>query len=84
MSHSAGDAVTSRASSFRRPTIKPEHVPYRIADQRIRIGGVVYGIAAELHDPTGALWSLLEAMDGTRDVEQIAGVGLRRASGLFW
>src|SRR5574342_615953 len=63
--------MTDQAVSVQRPMIKPEHVPYRIANQRIRIGGVVYGIAAELRDPTGALWSLLEAMDGTHSIDQV-------------
>jgi molybdopterin/thiamine biosynthesis adenylyltransferase len=54
-----------------RPRIKPEHLPYRISDSRIRIGGSVYGIAAEIKDPTGAIWALLESLDGSRSVEAI-------------
>jgi molybdopterin-synthase adenylyltransferase len=54
-----------------RPAVKPEHAPYRIADGRIRLGGVVFGIAAEVVDPTGAMWTLLQSMDGTRTVDQI-------------
>lgn len=60
------------------PMVKPEHVPYRIAGGRVRIGGVVFGIAAEVSDPTGALWSALQAMDGTRTVGDVVGV-VRRA-----
>jgi molybdopterin/thiamine biosynthesis adenylyltransferase len=54
-----------------RPRIKPEHVPYRIPGNRIRIGGTVYGIAAEINDPTGSVWTLLESLDGSRSPEQI-------------
>jgi molybdopterin/thiamine biosynthesis adenylyltransferase len=58
-------------TSMERPRIKPEHAPYRIADGRIRLGGVSYGIAAEVKDPTGSVWTLLESMDGTRSVADI-------------
>jgi molybdopterin/thiamine biosynthesis adenylyltransferase len=54
-----------------RPRIKPEHAPYRIAGGRIRIGGVTFGIAAEVDDPAGSLWTLLLSMDGTRSTEEI-------------
>jgi molybdopterin-synthase adenylyltransferase len=54
-----------------RPRVKPEHAPYRIADGKIRIGGVSYGIAAELADPDGWVWTMLMAMDGTRDLPGI-------------
>jgi hypothetical protein len=34
-----------------RPKVKPEHAPYRIAGgKKIRIGGVSYGLAAEIAD----------------------------------
>jgi len=56
---------------MRRPRVKPEHAPYRISDGRIRIGGVSYGIAAEVKDPIGSVWTLLESMDGTCDVKEI-------------
>ncbi|MFY1576213.1 HesA/MoeB/ThiF family protein [Verrucosispora sp. WMMD703] len=56
---------------MRRPRVKPEHAPYRIADGRIRIGGPTYGIAAEVADPSGAIWCLLESMDGSRSVAEI-------------
>jgi molybdopterin/thiamine biosynthesis adenylyltransferase len=51
---------------MRRPRLKAEHAPYRIAGHRIRIGGVSYGIAAEIEDPAGWIWILLESLDGTR------------------
>lgn len=57
--------------TMRRPRIKPEHAPYRIGRDRIRIGGMSLGIAAEVEDPTGAVWTLLESMDGSRGVDEI-------------
>ncbi|MFG1923141.1 HesA/MoeB/ThiF family protein [Cryptosporangium sp. NPDC048952] len=56
---------------MQRPRIKPEHAPNRISDSRIRLGGHTYGVAAEVDDPSGAVWTLLESMDGNRDIEQI-------------
>lgn len=55
-----------------RPRLKAEHAPYRIGGNRIRIGGVSYGIAAELNDQAGWVWTLLQSMDGTRSPEEIA------------
>ncbi|MEU3627505.1 dinucleotide-utilizing protein [Amycolatopsis coloradensis] len=55
-----------------RPRIKNEHRPVRFGDGWIRIGGKVFGIAAELRDPDGAVWALLEGLDGTRTVDQVA------------
>ncbi len=52
------------AVSMRRPRLKAEHAPYRISGNRIRIGGVSYGIAAEIEDPAGWVWTLLESLDG--------------------
>jgi molybdopterin/thiamine biosynthesis adenylyltransferase len=54
-----------------RPQVKPEHLPSRIAGGRIRIGGASYGIAAEIDDPSGSVWTLLESMDGTRSAEEV-------------
>ena len=54
-----------------RPRVKPEHAPYRVAGGKIRIGGVSYGLAAELADPDGWVWTMLMAMDGTRDLPGI-------------
>lgn len=45
---------------------KAEHAPNRISGKRIRIGGVSYGIAAEMEDPVGWVWMLPETMEGTR------------------
>ncbi|CCK27700.1 dinucleotide-utilizing enzyme [Streptomyces davaonensis JCM 4913] len=56
---------------LRRPRIKPEHRAYRTVDGHLRIGSVVYGIGAEVKDPDGWVWTLVEAMDGTRDAADI-------------
>jgi molybdopterin-synthase adenylyltransferase len=67
--------------AMQRPRIKPEHAPYRISGGRIRIGGVSYGIAAEIEDPTGAVWTLLQNMDGTRGIGEIVSQTLRSHPG---
>ncbi|MCP3819490.1 ThiF family adenylyltransferase [Streptomyces sp. A3M-1-3] len=46
--------------------MKPEHRAYRTVDGNVRIGSVVYGIGAEVADPDGWIWTLTEALDGTR------------------
>jgi len=53
------------------PRVKPEHMPYRLDDGRVRIGGVLYGIAAEIEDPNGSVWTLLESMDGSRTPDEV-------------
>jgi molybdopterin-synthase adenylyltransferase len=58
----------------RRPRVKPEQEPYRLADGGIHVGGQCAGIAAEIEDPTGSVWTLLQAMDGSRDADQIVAV----------
>ncbi|MER6731525.1 HesA/MoeB/ThiF family protein [Streptomyces puniciscabiei] len=57
--------------AMRRPRIKPEHRAYRTVDGHIRIGSVVHGIGAEIKDPDGWVWTLVEAMDGTRSTADI-------------
>jgi molybdopterin-synthase adenylyltransferase len=57
--------------SMLRPRVKPEHAPYRIAGGKIRIGGVSYGLAAEISDPDGWAWTMLAAMDGSRGLPEI-------------
>ena len=47
--------------------VKPEHEAYRLPDGTVRVGGAIYGIAAEIKDPSGVVWAALRAMDGTRD-----------------
>jgi molybdopterin-synthase adenylyltransferase len=54
-----------------RPRVKSEHAPYRIAGDRIRIGWVSYGIASEIADPDGWVWTMLTAMDGRRSLAAI-------------
>jgi molybdopterin-synthase adenylyltransferase len=58
-------------TAMRRPRVKAEHAPYRIAGNKIRIGWVSYGIAAEIIDPDGWVWTMLTAMDGSRDQAEI-------------
>lgn len=60
---------------MRRPRIKPEHDAFLTREGNVRIGGGVYGIAAEIEDPDGWVWALVRACDGTRDrAEAIAAV----------
>jgi molybdopterin-synthase adenylyltransferase len=54
-----------------RPRVKPEHAPHRIAGGKIRIGGMSYGLAAEISDPDGWVWTMLAAMDGSRGLPEI-------------
>jgi molybdopterin-synthase adenylyltransferase len=54
-----------------RPRVKPEHAPYRVAGGKVRIGGVSYGIAAEISDPDGWVWTMLAAMDGSRGLPEV-------------
>lgn len=54
-----------------RPRVKPEHAPYRIGGGKIRIGGVSFGIAAEIEDPDGWVWTMLSAMDGSRSPDEV-------------
>jgi molybdopterin/thiamine biosynthesis adenylyltransferase len=52
--------------------VKPEHAPYRTAQGNVRIGGVIFGIGAEIHDPAGWLWTLVNALDGSHNAEGAA------------
>lgn len=54
-----------------RPRIKPEHLPVRHGHDRVRIGGTIRGIAADIVDPDGWVWALLEALDGSRTTDQV-------------
>jgi hypothetical protein len=60
-------AAGTRAAGMARPSIKPEHAAYRTADGSVRIGGVIHGIGAEIEDPDGWVWTLIQTMDGTRE-----------------
>ncbi|MEV7021145.1 ThiF family adenylyltransferase, partial [Kitasatospora sp. NPDC093558] len=55
---------------MRLPKIKPEHAAYRTTSGRIRIGGVVHGIGAEIEDPDGWIWTLVCLLDGTRSPDE--------------
>ncbi|MGI5457694.1 HesA/MoeB/ThiF family protein [Streptomyces sp. CA-249302] len=63
--------------ALRRPRIKPEHRAYRTVDGHVRIGSVVHGIGAEIKDPGGWVWTLVEALDGTRGVQEVVGEVVR-------
>jgi molybdopterin/thiamine biosynthesis adenylyltransferase len=72
---------TGAAMEMIKPRIKPEHLPFRVDAGLIRIGGMVGGIAGEIEDPAGSVWSLLEFMDGTRDTEQLVSAVLAEHPG---
>ncbi|MEV7342856.1 ThiF family adenylyltransferase [Streptomyces sp. NPDC093544] len=65
-----------------RPRIKPEHRAYRTVDGNVRIGSVIHGIGAEIADPQGWVWTLVEAMDGTRGPSAVVDEVLRAHPGL--
>ncbi|NUS17786.1 MAG: ThiF family adenylyltransferase [Streptomyces sp.] len=52
--------------------MKPEHSGYRTVSGTVRLGSVVYGIGVEIEDPDGWVWALVEALDGTRTVDEAA------------
>ncbi|MFI1720367.1 HesA/MoeB/ThiF family protein [Streptomyces sp. NPDC020489] len=54
------------------PRVKPEHAPQRFADGTVRIGGAVYGMAAEIRDPGAWVWDALTRMDGVTPAEEVA------------
>ncbi|MCT9929846.1 ThiF family adenylyltransferase [Planotetraspora sp. A-T 1434] len=56
---------------MRLPKVKAEHAPYCLDGGRIRIGGDIYGLAHEIGDPHGWVWTALEAMNGTRTCDDI-------------
>ncbi|MFC4535603.1 HesA/MoeB/ThiF family protein [Sphaerisporangium dianthi] len=58
---------------MRRPRVKHPHRPRRLGTDRVTIGGTVYKIAAEMRDPDGWIWAMLELLDGTRTVDQVVG-----------
>ncbi|MEU9447760.1 ThiF family adenylyltransferase [Streptomyces sp. NPDC048277] len=68
--------------AMRRPRIKPEHRAYRTVEGHVRIGSVVHGIGAEVMDPDGWVWTLVEAMDGTRSPADIVAEVSRHHPGL--
>ncbi len=56
---------------MRLPRVKAQHRPHRYGNDRIRIGGSVNGVTAEISDPDGHAWAALKAMDGTRTPEEV-------------
>ncbi|MFD8420254.1 HesA/MoeB/ThiF family protein [Streptomyces sp. NPDC059466] len=74
--------MTVTVETLLRPRIKPEHRAYRTIDGNVRIGSVVHGIGAEIADPEGWVWTLVEAMDGTREPAEVAEAVLRAHPGL--
>lgn len=64
--------------ALRRPRIKPEHRAYRTVDGNVRIGSVVHGVGAEVKDPDAWVWTLVEAMDGTRSAAAVVAEVARR------
>jgi hypothetical protein len=58
--------------------VKPEHALYRLPGGRIQIGEQSLGTAAEIEDPTGCVWTLLRAMDGSRGPNEIVDQVTRR------
>ena len=69
------EAVT--VETFGRPRIKPEHRAYRTVDGNVRVGSVIHGIGAEIADPQGWVWTLVEAMDGSRAPSEVVAEVLR-------
>ncbi len=59
------------ATTFAKPRVKPEHAPRRISGGRIRIGGAVFGVGAEIADPSGFVWTLLTLLDGDRTPDEV-------------
>lgn len=57
---------------MRAPRVKQVHDVARTPAGRIRLGGRVRGVAGEINDPYGVVWSLLEGMDGSRSPEEVA------------
>ena len=55
-----------------RPRLKSVYPPFPVGGRRIQIGGIDYGMAAELRDDEqGNIWALLTLLDGTRTHAQI-------------
>jgi molybdopterin/thiamine biosynthesis adenylyltransferase len=74
--------VTTTVDGLRRPRIKPEHRPYRTVDGHVRIGSVIHGIGAEILDPEGWVWTLVQAADGSRAPDAVVAEVLRAHSGV--
>jgi len=65
------------------PNVKRVLPLAKISNNRIRIGGIQYGVGSELYDDEeGHVWSLLSLMDGSRSIEQVIQDMLRLHSDL--
>lgn len=71
------DTAAVTVEAFGRPRIKPEHRAYRTVDGNVRVGSVIHGIGAEIADPRGWVWTLVEAMDGSRGPSEVVAEVLR-------
>ncbi|MFC6083481.1 HesA/MoeB/ThiF family protein [Sphaerisporangium aureirubrum] len=65
------DEEPDAGAGILRPRVKREHRPHRYGDGRVRVGGAIYGLAAEISDPQGWVWAALTLMDGTLPVPEI-------------
>ncbi|MFD4648913.1 HesA/MoeB/ThiF family protein [Streptomyces sp. NPDC055817] len=63
--------------SLQNPRVKPEHRAYRTTDGHVRIGSVIHGIGAEVLDEDGWVWSLVQALDGSRSPRAVVSEVLR-------
>ncbi|UVS78440.1 ThiF family adenylyltransferase [Actinokineospora sp. UTMC 2448] len=55
-----------------RPRVKYEHLPVRLGDDRVQIGGWIHGVGSVIPDPDGWVWELLTLLDGSRTLNQVA------------
>jgi molybdopterin/thiamine biosynthesis adenylyltransferase len=53
------------------PRIKPAQEPKRRGDGAIWIGHGMYGLATELVEESGVLWTICQLMDGTRSMPEL-------------
>lgn len=67
---------------MRLPRVKPEHAPCRLQDGTVRIGGDIFGVAAEVRDPNGWVWAAMQLLDGTRSPQEGAARLCERFPGL--
>lgn len=59
---------------MKRPRIKISRKPVRIGTDVVRIGGVVHKLAFDVTDLDGWLWALVNLLDGSRTVAELATV----------
>jgi bacteriocin biosynthesis cyclodehydratase domain-containing protein len=55
-----------------RPRLKSVFPPVPLREGVIGIGGVDHGFAAEIDDESGTLWQLLQLLDGSRSLDEVA------------